>query len=66
MKKLIKEYDEKVLGYDIIISNINMQLSCIRRGEEVNTSKDELLLQRGSAYRSRQIYIQIIEDLKNI
>lgn len=68
MKKLIKEYQDKIQGFDMIIDMVNQDLSKIRRGDKLSNpliTKDVLLDQRSIANVQRQIYIQVIEDIKS-
>ena len=68
MKKLIKEYQSRIDGFDIIIDMVNRDLSKLRKGEELSNpliTEDILLDQRNVANAQRQIFVQVIKDIED-
>lgn len=63
--KLIKEYESKVARIDKYIYQI---IELIRKGRKGDTSidMDDLREEKSNANSNRQIYIQIIVDLKTL
>ncbi|PHR23611.1 MAG: hypothetical protein COA36_16910 [Desulfotalea sp.] len=65
-QKLISEYETKIESFDDMINQSNESLAKIRKGERVGLTKDDLLDIRTSLLTKRQIYIQVIEDIKSL
>ena len=68
MKKLIREYQTKIDGFDIIIEMVNRDLSKLRKGEKLSNhliTEDVLLDQRNIANVQRQIFVQVIKDIED-
>ena len=63
--KLIKEYESKVERID---KSIHQIIELIRKGRKGDTSidMDDLREEKSNANSNRQIYIQIIVDLKTL
>tara|TARA_R110000824_G_scaffold398276_1_gene602172 strand:+ start:51 stop:263 length:213 start_codon:yes stop_codon:yes gene_type:complete len=63
--KLIKEYESKVTRID---KSIHQIIELIRKGRKGDTSidMDDLREEKSNANSNRQIYIQIIVDLKTL
>ena len=63
--KLIKEYESKVARID---KSIHQIIELIRKGRKGDTSidMDDLREEKSNANSNRQIYIQIIVDLKTL
>ena len=65
IKKIIKEYENKINYLDHTIKTSNEQVR-LRRNDSDKTELDEWLQRRQIENTKRQSYVQFIVDLKNL
>ena len=65
VKKLIKQYQEKIQKQDEVISIINGMIKEAQKGE-TNTDLEDLGEERANAKRDRQLYFQFVKDLEDL
>jgi len=65
VKKLIKEYEEKITKKDVVIEKIKSMITEARNGE-TNSDIEDLTFEKENAQRDRQLYFQFTKDLEGL